>query len=384
MANSADPAIIPTQQNKKPVQRRQSGEGSLTLRNDGRWMARFTVTLPTGERKRQHIVLKDKEEVMRRMLREMQSASQGIAVNHEGRTVAVWLDYWIREVHPRNVKDSTLEQHGRHVAVITRDIGTILLSNLSPLHVRQMMDKWEKRGMGRRQQQIGRNVLSAALRDALKMEFIHRNVARLVDPPKYVKTERRTWTPTEARHYLNSIREHRLYGLFLIFFQYGLRRGEATGLRWKDIDFEQNLIRVRQQVYAVGSTFKIGELKTPQSRRDLALTQHLKEVLMKEYERRGQPDGEELLYLSVRGNHLDGRSLLQFFQKSAWEADLKPITLHEIRHTVATMLKDKGVPPKEAQAILGHSSIITTLEIYTHVSGEDKRKAIESLSDYYK
>ena len=384
MANSADPAIIPTQQNKKPVQRRQSGEGSLTLRNDGRWMARFTVTLPTGERKRQHIVLKDKEEVMRRMLQEMQSASQGIAVNHEGRTVAVWLDYWIREVHPRNVKDSTLEQHCRHVAVITRDIGTILLSNLSPLHVRQMMDKWEKRGMGRRQQQIGRNVLSAALRDALKMEFIHRNVARLVDPPKYVKTERRTWTPTEARHYLNSIREHRLYGLFLIFFQYGLRRGEATGLRWKDIDFEQNLIRVRQQVYAVGSTFKIGELKTPQSRRDLALTDHLKQVLLKEYERREQPDGEELLYLSVRGNHLDGRSLLQFFQKSAWEADLKPITLHEIRHTVATMLKDKGVPPKEAQAILGHSSIITTLEIYTHVSGEDKRKAIESLSDYYK
>ena len=384
MANSADPAIIPTQQNKKPVQRRQSGEGSLTLRNDGRWMARFTVTLPTGERKRQHIVLKDKEEVMRRMLQEMQSASQGIAVNHEGRTVAVWLDYWIREVHPRNVKDSTLEQHCRHVAVITRDIGTILLSNLSPLHVRQMMDKWEKRGMGRRQQQIGRNVLSAALRDALKMEFIHRNVARLVDPPKYVKTERRTWTPTEARHYLNSIREHRLYGLFLIFFQYGLRRGEATGLRWKDIDFEQNLVRVRQQVYAVGSTFKIGELKTPQSRRDLALTQHLKEVLMKEYESRGQPDGDELLYLSVRGNHLDGRSLLQFFQRSAWVADLKPITLHEIRHTVATMLKDKGVPPKEAQAILGHSSIITTLEIYTHVSGEDKRNAIESISDYYK
>ena len=63
---------------------------------------------------------------------------------------------------------------------------------------------------------------------------------------------------------------------------------------------------------------------------------------------------------------------------------MKPITLHEIRHTVATMLKDKGVPPKEAQAILGHSSIITTLEIYTHVSGEDKRNAIESISDYYK
>lgn len=105
---------------------------------------------------------------------------------------------------------------------------------------------------------------------------------------------------------------------------------------------------------------------------------------MKEYERRGRPFGNELLYVSVRGNHLDGRSLLQFFQRSAWEADLKPITLHEIRHTVATAVKDNGVPPKEAQAILGHSSIITTLKIYTHVSVDDKRKAIEKISALYK
>ncbi len=379
--NASTPKQTPEKQTSK--QQRQKGEGSLTLRNDGRWMARFTVTLPTGERKRQHIVLKDKDEVMRRMRREMQSASQGISVNHDGRTVAVWLEYWLREIHPQKVKDSTVEQHRRHVRIMSEDIGSILLSNLSPLHVRQMLDKWEARGMGRRQQQIGRNVLSAALRDALRMEYVHRNVARLVDPPKYVKSERRTWTPAEARHYLNSIREHRLYGLFLIFFQYGLRRGEACGLRWKDIDFEQNIIRVRQQLYPLGNTYKLGELKTPQSRRDLALTQHLKEVLLKEYERRGRPFGDELLYISVRGNHLDGRSLLQFFQKSAWEADLKPITLHEIRHTVATQLKDSGVPPKEAQAILGHSSIITTLEIYTHVSADDKRKAIEKISAYY-
>ena len=373
-----------TQETQTSRQRRQAGEGSLTLRNDGRWMARFTVTLPTGERKRQHIVLKDKEEVMRRMREEMASASRGIAVNHDGMTVAGWLDYWITEIHPKKVKDSTLAQNRKHVKIIAGDIGTVLLKNLSPLHVRQMMDKWDKRGMGRRQQQIARNVLSAALREALKMEYVYRNVARLVDPPKYVKTVRRTWTPVEARHYLNSIREHRLYGLFLIFFQYGLRRGEACGLRWKDIDFEQNIIRVRQQVYPVGNVYKIGELKTPQSRRDLALTDHLKEVLMKEYERRGRPFGDELLYVSVRGNHLDGRSLLQFFQRSAWEADLKPITLHEIRHTVATALKDNGVPPKEAQAILGHSSIITTLEIYTHVSVDDKRKAIEKISAFYK
>lgn len=374
-------STAPDSTTRKHTQTRKRGEGSVTLRKDGRWMARFTVTLPSGERKRQHIVLKDKEEVIRRMHEEMTSAAKGVPVNHDGCTVAGWLEHWMKEIHPKKVKDSTLEQHRYHVDTkIVPEIGTILLKRLAPSHVQRMIDNWEKRGVGRRQQQLARNVLSSALTDAMKLEYVHRNAARLVDPPKYQKSERRTWTAAEVRHFLNAIREHRLYGLFLILFQYGLRRGEACGLRWQDIDFEENVIRVRQQLYSVGGTYKIGELKTPQSRRDLALTLELKKVLMEEYERRGRPFGHELLYLSVRGNHLDGRSLLQFFQKAAWEADLKPITLHEIRHTVATLLKNNGVTPKEAQAILGHASIITTLEIYTHVSDSEKRDAIYKLS----
>ena len=93
------PPLLPPKQKGKQI--RKPGEGSLTLRRDGRWMARFTVTLPSGERKRQHIVLKDKEEVMRRMREEITSAAKGVPVNHDGCTVAGWLDHWMKEIHPK-------------------------------------------------------------------------------------------------------------------------------------------------------------------------------------------------------------------------------------------------------------------------------------------
>jgi integrase len=64
-------------------------------------------------------------------------------------------------------------------------------------------------------------------------------------------------------------------------------------------------------------------------------------------------------------------------------AGLKPITLHEIRHTVATLLKEAGVPMKEIQTILGHSSIMTTMDIYAHSTTTEQSKAITALMQGY-
>ena len=73
---------------------------------------------------------------------------------------------------------------------------------------------------------------------------------------------------------------------------YELRRGEAFGLHWKDIDFTENTIHIRQQVYLVGHEPKIGSLKTRASVRDLPLLPSIKQELRAEYERRLYPDGD--------------------------------------------------------------------------------------------
>ncbi len=362
--------------------RRLSGEGSVTKRKDGRWMARFYITLPNGERKRQHIVLKDKNEVLRRMNEEMTQADRGMAVVHDRRTVAEWIEYWLDEIDVDKVKDSTHDMHRRQLERwVISEIDNITLTNLKPDHIRIMIKNWNAKGAGTRGQQIARNTMSACLQDAMKLEYVHRNVVRLVDLPRHETKPHNIWSANEMKTFLDSVTNHKYYGVFLLLCQYGLRRGEAFGLRWKDIDFDKNCIYIRQAVYLVGNELKIGSLKTKASIRDLPMTERIKAELLREYERRGHPQGDELLYLSSVGNPIDGRSFLKTFQLASHQAGLPLITLHEIRHSVATALKDSGVSAKEAQSILGHESITTTLQIYTHTSEEQKSGAISSLAD---
>ena len=364
--------------------KRGNGEGSLSQRPDGRWMARFYVTLPDGSRKRQHITLKDKNEVMRRMRAEMAQSDKGMAINHERRSVADWLNYWLTEIDPKQVKDSTLWIHQRHVhKSIIPEIGNISLIGLKPDHVRRMIASWDRHGMGTRQQQIARNVLSAALRDAMKLEYIHRNVVRLVDPPKHVTKERRTWTSEQAQTFILAVQQHRYFGLFLILFCYGLRRGEACGLQWGDIDFLKNEIHIQRQAYYVGHIQKIGDLKTEESRRILPMPPLIREVLLAERARRGNPEPDEFLYLSNRSNPVDGRTLIQLFHKIAEWLGLPQITLHEIRHSVASLLFQRGIPAKTAQNILGHKSIVTTLQVYTHSTPEQRVSAMTEIAGIY-
>ena len=103
----------------------------------------------------------------------------------------------------------------------------------------------------------------------------------------------------------------------------------------------------------MGHEPKIGSLKTRASVRDLPLLPSIKQELQAEYERWLYPDGDELLYLTKKDNPMDDRNFIKTFKDAARKVGLKEITLHEIRHSVATMLKEANVSAKDAQVILG-------------------------------
>ena len=257
-------------------------------------------------------------------------------------------------------------------------IGKVPLTQLRPEHVRMMLNRIRTSGCGDRTRQHARNVLSAALREALRLEYVSRNVARLVDPPKYVAPERKVWTKEQVTHFLESIKGHERYPMFLLLLCCGLRRGELLGLRWNDVDFENNVIRIRQSLCFLNGKPHIGPPKTRASRRDLPLLPAVREALSRYGETTVRYD-DGLIFHSSKGNPVCPSILQRTFHRLAQKANLPPLSIHEARHTAATLLAETWASPKEAQTILGHSSITTTLQIYTHSRLQREASALGAL-----
>jgi hypothetical protein len=105
----------------------------------------------------------------------------------------------------------------------------------------------------------------------MREELVTRNVARLVEVPRFQRTEIKPWTTTEVTRFLDKARDHKWYPAFLLVALYGLRRGEAIGLRWSDVDFAHNELHIRQQVFRAGGVVQQGPVKTQAGQRDLPL-----------------------------------------------------------------------------------------------------------------
>jgi len=368
----------------KHHKRRSPGEGSLIHRKDGRWMARFMVVCPDGTRIRRQIILKDRQQTLKRMREEMALEDKGMSMFRDNRTLEEYLEYWLEYISAPRIRRNT--QYIRTLLVrkhIISEIGKIQLFALRPIHVRQMLSQLEAKGAGQYTLKRTKQLLSTALKDAMKMEFVNRNVAELVDTPRHQYKERNVWSKSQVLKFLDYLMsiDHRYYSLFLILFNYGLRKGEVQGLRWQDIDFDQNVIHIRQAMAEYGNTILFDLPKTPASVRDLPLLPKIREVLLK-YRVNAPSFADDLLFHSERGHPVNSCSLRKTFKSLSRHAGLPEICLHEIRHTVATLLNASGVTLKDAQAILGQNDINTTFRIYTHATRESKTNAMNTLAGY--
>jgi integrase len=157
----------------------------------------------------------------------------------------------------------------------------------------------------------------------------------------------------------------------------GLRIGELLALRWKYVDFVHDVIHVRETVHEG----QFGSPKTKSSRRDVPMSQPVRGALITQRSGLTSADAENLVFTSRNGAPINPKNLLRrVLQPTCRELNLPVISWHSFQHTHATLLGEVGESLRTAQAILGHSDLKTTLNIYTHAIPESQKRAVAKVA----
>jgi integrase len=230
-------------------------------------------------------------------------------------------------------------------------------------------------------------VLRAALQHAVnEEELVSRNVAKQVRMPSGAVRKVKPWTADEAARFLQEAREDRLYALWAVALSVGLRKGEALGLRWADIDFVNGRLEVVQSAQYLNGRVVFLRPKTESSENWVPLTdemvrilrQRRAEQLANKVEAAGNEHG--LVFTSKNGTPLLPRNLNRSFERMCRRAGVRQIRLHDLRHSCATLLFAQGADAATVQRILRHSSIAVTTGVYMEVIEEVRRDALAGMN----
>jgi integrase len=273
-------------------------------------------------------------------------------------------------------------------------LGALELRKLRPRHISELYadllangGRDERRGtaLSARTVRYTGMVLTRALDDAVRLGYMATNPAKLVERPKAQDVEMRVWSAAEARAFLEHVREDRLYALWALYLTTGLRRGEALGLRWADVDLATGRLSVRRTLVAVKGRPEWSAPKTERSRRVVAIDRETVTILKAhrtaQLEERLKTGGgyhdDDLVFATVAGSVLHPDNVTNAFDRRVRAAGLPRIRLHDCRHSAATLLLGEGVPLKVVSERLGHSSIAVTGDLYQHVTEHMQTDAAE-------
>ena len=218
-----------------------------------------------------------------------------------------------------------------------------------------------------------RSVMLSVFKYARKKQYITDNVADLTEPVKGIPPKIRQPLPDDIdlSRYLTCT-----FGFFVYFLAYtGLRKGEALALQWTDIDFDNKIINISKSVYYVSNSPHIKEPKTSNSVRTVVLLDIVADKLQN---LKRKPDD---YVFNKNGKILDKSYFTRQWEKFKKESGLD-ITAHQLRHTYATLLFEMGISEKDAQELMGHSSITITHNIYTHIRQKHKTALAEKMNAY--
>ncbi len=360
-----------------------------SIRQRGETFTAYWSTIDPGTGKRQQHTkggFRTQGDAQKHLNATMPKVDQGGGRPDKKMTVNHLLTEWIAAKSSEGIRPSTLGMYKNVVdGWLVPHVGGLRLDQLNATRAAQLVETLRSpvgSSLGRgalsaRSVQLAVQCLKAATRWAFETGLVARDPLAGFKRPKAQASMAASgaWTPGEASAFLASVTEDRFRAAWWLLLSRGLRRGEVSGLKWQNVDLDRGVIRVVETRVVVSAKATASTPKTAAGRRAIPMDDRLVSELKSHRARQATErlaagaawEESGYLFVDELGRPYRPETLSRNFTKLAAKADLRPIRLHDTRHTAASLMLAAGEAPKVVAEILGHSSPTITVNVYQHL-----------------
>ena len=370
------------------AKRRPQGDGTIRKRSDGRWEARIIIGHKNDGTPMYKSAFAKTQKSALKQLHQLLDLYRDVDLTEDCRmTLGEWMDKWLDEYMIFAIRESTLDSYrGMVNNQVKPFIGNKQLASLTTADIQKFYNKIKKEGRVREHPVHGKTLADSMVRSvhmmlhealdmAVKERLLAKNPTNGTTIPKCNYPEKQILGDNQLETFLEAIRGQEYWcDFFYVEVMTGLRRGEICGLKWQDIDFEENKLRVKRSVSVKrGGGVNIGETKTETGVRCIEMPPSVADLL----KNRKQMAITEWVFPAFLNPEqpIHPQAAYRKLKVILKNAELPLIRFHDLRHTFATHATQGGVDPKTLAGILGHTNASFTLDTYTHVTSDMQKSA---------
>lgn len=358
--------------------------GSVSKRNNG-YVYRIDLGVDPTTGKRRQISrqgFKNKKAVERALAEHLEQIRSGTHVDQSKMTTAEYLEQWLDNQKLR-LKPTTWASYKTAADRVIARLGARAIQDLTPIEIESFYSGLAVRGtrsdrpLSAKTIRNTHTIFRKALSDAERLGIVSRNAAAAARPPIAERVEHVTWTAEQLRAFLDFTASDDLFAAYVLLATTGMRRGEALGLRWRDLDLDAAQLAVQQTLTTIESKTLVSTPKTNRSRRTIYLDPDTIAQLRAHRKRQAEAKlaagpswmGEgDFVFTDPIGRPINPDWFTREFGRRVRDSGLRKIRLHDLRHTFATLALKNGMHPKVVSDRLGHASVGITLDLYSHVT----------------
>ena len=318
-----------------------------------------------------------------------------------------FLSEWLFNVKFLNIKPSTqaLYEGIYRVHIKDNNLLKIKVNDITIADIQRYYKNLLKTGATPHTIKSIHTIIAPCIRYAYNNDLIIKDFTKAIELPKEsekMKLEKeeevQPLTKEEQQIFIQAIKGHKFEMIFTLALYSGLRQGELLALTWDDININECYVDVNKTMSEVAEVSEEGRgkikhtLQTPKTKTSIRTVQipssvinmllehkEKQKIILNKYRNLSRFKDYNLVFSNKYGNYLSPRQLRQTFKDILTDNNIKPRKFHNLRHTYATRLFERGVNPKTVQKLLGHSKLTVTMDTYTHVLDNVKEKAVNEL-----